>query len=154
MTSPQDTGGQLPPPERRGDQTAISPAPPQEPGSALPPGPRTPAPVNHRLRRTRIGGVWVGLALSAIVLLLLLIFILQNGESVGISYLGAHGHLPLGVALLLAAVAGALLVTIPASGRIIQLRRTARRHRRIDAARQAAPPQSTPAPSGQPGNQA
>ena len=38
----------------------------------------------------------------AVVLLLLLIFILQNGTQVSVSYLGAHGHLPLGVALLLA----------------------------------------------------
>jgi uncharacterized integral membrane protein len=105
------------------------------------------------LRRTRLSGLWVGLALSAIVLLLLLVFILENGQSATVSYFGAHGHLPLGVALLLAAVAGALFVTIPASGRIMQLRRTARRHRRIDSTRPIAP-QSTVPPGGQPGTQA
>jgi uncharacterized integral membrane protein len=120
---------------------------------------------HHRLRRTRIGGVWVGLALSAVVLLLLLVFILENGQRATVSYFGAHGHLPLGVALLLAAVAGALLVTIPAAGRIIQLRRTARRHRRIDAAHPPVPPpanapqdttapQNAATPSSQTGNQA
>ena len=103
---------------------------PWSPGPAAGRPPEQPAgPSRHRaLRRTRTGGVWVGLALSAVVLLLLLVFILENGQRVDIAYFGAHGHLPLGVALLLAAVAGALLVIIPGTVRIVQLRRTARRH--------------------------
>jgi uncharacterized integral membrane protein len=88
---------------------------------------------NHVIKRTRIGGVWLASALFALVLLLLLIFILENGHSVDISYFGMHGHLPLGVALLLAAVLGVLLVVIPGTGRIVQLRVTARRHRQMDA---------------------
>jgi lipopolysaccharide assembly protein A len=100
----------------------------------------------HKIRRTRMGGAWTGLALAAIVLIFLLVFILENGKQVSISYFGAHGHLPLGVALLFAAVAGALLVMIPGTGRILQLRRTARRHRKLDAARQAPTPGVAPAP--------
>jgi uncharacterized integral membrane protein len=72
------------------------------------------------------------------VLLLLLIFILENGGRVDVAFFGAHGHLPLGVALLLAAVLGVLMVVIPGSARIIQLRMTARRHRSADASRLAA----------------
>jgi uncharacterized integral membrane protein len=102
-------------------------------------------PAQHVVRRTRIGGVWVSSALFAVVLLLLLIFILENGQRVDIGYFGAHGHLPLGVALLLAAVLGVLLVVIPGTGRIVQLRILARRHRRIDAARPTAPPRASPA---------
>ena len=105
-------------------------------------------PPRHRaLRRTRMGGVWVGLALSAVVLLLLLVFILENERKVDIAFFGAHGHLPLGVALLLAAVAGALLVLIPGTVRIVQLRRTARRHH---AAAQQASSSSQPAAPAQP----
>ena len=99
-----------------------------------------PAPAHHVVRRTRAGGAWLGLALSAIVLLLLLVFILENQQSAKISYFGAHGELPLGVALLLAAVAGALLVVIPGSARIMQLRATARRHRSADAKRRGSGP--------------
>ena len=99
-------------------------------------------PAQHVVKRTRIGGVWVASALFAVVLLLLLIFILENGQRVDIGYFGAHGHLPLGVALLLAAVLGVLLVVIPGTGRIIQLRFLARRHRRLDAQRGAAAPQA------------
>lgn len=90
-------------------------------------------PAQHVVQRTRVGGLWIASALFAVVLLLLLIFILENGQRVDIGYFGAHGHLPLGVALLLAAVLGVLLVVIPGTGRIVQLRFVARRHRRVDA---------------------
>src|SRR5579862_6498557 len=58
------------------------------PGQAPAATPSRPvAPVRpHKVRRTRIGGTWVGLGISAIVLLLLLIFILENGKSVDIGY--------------------------------------------------------------------
>jgi len=68
-----------------------------------------------------------------VVLLLLLIFILENRREVDIAYFGAHAHIPLGVALLLAAVLGGLLVAIPAGARIIQQRRAARRRSRAAA---------------------
>ncbi|GAA4710830.1 hypothetical protein GCM10023215_61020 [Pseudonocardia yuanmonensis] len=74
--------------------------------------------------------MWVGLVLSAIVLLFLLVFILQNLNPVQIHFLGATGTLPTGVALLFAAIAGVLLVAIPGSARIVQLRRAAKKGRR------------------------
>ena len=83
--------------------------------------------VRGRVPRSRMGGVWVALVVAAIVFLLLLIFILQNGQRAQVSFLGAHGHLPMGVALLLAAVFGVLLVALPGTARIIQLRMVARR---------------------------
>jgi len=100
-------------------------------------------PPPHKIRRTRIGGIWVAAALFAVVLLLLLIFILENGQKIMVSFFGAAGHLPLGVALLLAAVLVVLLVVIPGTGRILQLRMTARRHRRADAA-PTPPPSEAP----------
>ena len=81
--------------------------------------------------------MWLASGSFAVVLLLLLIFILENGHSVDVAYFGAHGHLPLGVALLLAAVLGILMVVIPGTARVVQLRLTARRHRRVDASHQA-----------------
>lgn len=71
----------------------------------------------------------------AIVLVLLLIFILQNTESVKISYFAASGHLPLAVALLLAAVGGILLAGLAGGLRIWQLRRRLRRSHQRTAAR-------------------
>ena len=111
-------------------------APPEQaaPPTAVPP----PLPPQHRIKRTRTSGIWVAVGFFAVILLLLLIFILQNGTQVSVSYLGMHGHLPLGVALLLAAVSGVLLVVLAGAARISQLRATARRHRRVDAKRAAA----------------
>jgi uncharacterized integral membrane protein len=115
------------------DPGTVEPEPGATPaGTATPPVPR-PLPADHALKRTRAGGTWVAIACFAVLLLFLLIFILQNGHEVAVSYLGANGHVPLGVALLLAAVCGALLVVLAAMARILQLRTTARRHRRLDA---------------------
>jgi uncharacterized integral membrane protein len=57
-----------------------------------------------------------------VVLVLLLVFVIQNTKSVKVSFLTASGNMPLGVALLLAAVGGVLLAGIVASLRIWQLR--------------------------------
>jgi len=108
-----------------------------QPGAptAGPPQPG-PGPVpDHKIKHTRISGVWFAVVFFAVVLLFLLIFILQNGREVDISYLGAHGHLPLGVALLLAAVCGVLLAILAGVARMAQLHSVARRHRRSDAKR-------------------
>jgi uncharacterized integral membrane protein len=81
-------------------------------------------------KRTRLSATWVALGCFSILLLFALLFILQNGHSVDISYLGAHGHLPLGVALLLAGLCGAALVGLAGTARILQLRNHARRQRK------------------------
>ena len=114
----------------RSRRTGPPTAPEQPPAAPLP---------QHKIKRTRISGLWVAVAFFAVILLLLLIFILQNGATVHLSYLGMHGHLPLGVALLLAAVSGVLLTMLAGAARISQLRTVARRHRRADARRAAAP---------------
>jgi lipopolysaccharide assembly protein A len=130
-------------PERVPPMTTDPQQNPAPAAAPAPPGADEPArePVTlpqHKIQRTRTGGVWVSVAFFAIVLLLLLIFILENGKTVDIAYFGAHGHLPLGVALLLAAVCGILLVVLAGAARISQLRTTARRHRRADTRRARA----------------
>ena len=102
------------------------------PPQANAPEPTTPAvpPAKQEfahVRRTRASGLWVGVTVAAVVLLVLLVFIIQNGQSVTISIFGGSMHLPLGVALLLAAILGVVVVAIPGYGRIIQLRRAMRR---------------------------
>ena len=77
-------------------------------------------------RRSRTGGLWVGMILSALVLLVLLIFILQNRAPVQIAFLSWTATLPTGIALLFAAIAGVLLVALPGAARMLQLRRAAR----------------------------
>jgi lipopolysaccharide assembly protein A len=71
-----------------------------------------------------------GLIAGVLVLAVVMIFIIQNAHAVGISFLGAHLRLSLAVALLLAAIAGALIMAVAGTARITQLRRIARRARR------------------------
>ena len=103
-------------------QSEISPDTP-----ALPDTPTTPAHLTGaaRVTRTRISGIWIAVIVAALLLIFLLIFILQNLASATVHYLGASGTLPLGVALLLASVGGALLVALVGTARILQLRRLA-----------------------------
>jgi len=77
--------------------------------------------------RTRAAGLWIASILFAVVLLLLLIFILLNTRRTEINFFGTHASPPIGVALLLAAVFGILLVALPGTARILQLRLLARR---------------------------
>ncbi len=89
--------------------------------------------------RSGVGVVWVGLVLSALVLIVLLIFILQNPAPVRITFLAWDGVLPTGVSLLFAAVAGALIVAVPGSLRILQLRSQARSQTRGDREQESRP---------------
>ncbi|HEY0640686.1 MAG TPA: lipopolysaccharide assembly protein LapA domain-containing protein [Pseudonocardiaceae bacterium] len=90
-------------------------------------GTRAPATPREGLRRTRVSGTWVAVIVAAIVLIFLLVFILQNLTTVTVKFLGLSGSLPLGVAMLFAAIAGAILVALIGTARILQLRRLAKR---------------------------
>jgi len=67
---------------------------------------------------------------GVVALIVVIIFIIQNARAVNISFLGAHLKLSLAVALLLAAIAGALVMAAAGTARISQLRRIMRRNRR------------------------
>jgi len=71
-----------------------------------------------------------GLIAGILGLVVVMIFIIQNAHAVNISFLGAHLRLSLAVALLLAAIAGALVMAVAGTARITQLRRIMRRDRR------------------------
>ncbi|MDG3010886.1 DUF1049 domain-containing protein [Rhodococcus sp. D2-41] len=71
----------------------------------------------------------MGIIIGVLVLILILIFVVQNSTSVHFSYLGAHFSLPAGVAMLLAVIVGVILMAIVGTARIHQLRR-ALKHRR------------------------
>ncbi|MEO6083152.1 MAG: lipopolysaccharide assembly protein LapA domain-containing protein [Umezawaea sp.] len=86
------------------------------------------APTSHtKLRPTRISGTWVAVIVAIFVLIFLLVFILQNLTDVTITFLAGSFTLPLGVSLLFAAIAGALLVALIGAARITQLRRQTKR---------------------------
>jgi uncharacterized integral membrane protein len=71
----------------------------------------------------------VATAAAVLLLVMLIVFILQNSTRVEVHYLGLAGSLPLGMALLIAAVGGGVLVAIAGVARVTQLRMNARRTR-------------------------
>jgi len=119
---------------------ATTTLPPASPNGSAPNGsapngsaaPREPAQAAPRRRgmSTRISGVRTALIVGIVALIVVLIFIIQNAHAVSISFLGAHLHLSLAVALLLAAIAGALVMAAAGTARITQLRHIMRRDRR------------------------
>jgi uncharacterized integral membrane protein len=88
-----------------------------------------------RVPSTRTSSAWTLLAVGTLVVLLMLVFILQNTQHARVNFLWLHGSIPLGAALLLSAVVGALIVLCLGAGRLLQVRLATRRHRRaVDAA--------------------
>lgn len=77
---------------------------------------------------TRGASSWLAVAAGMILLVILLVFILQNLQEVKVSFFTVHWRAPLAVDLLFATVLGGLVVFTAGSVRIIQLRRIARRH--------------------------
>ena len=136
QTGPTQTGPTQTGPTQTGP-TQTGPVPPRHPErlpdhvtTRIPTGQTTTTPIPVP-RHSRVGGLWTGLIVSAVVLILLLVFVLQNLTQMPITFLFWTVNLPIGVAMLFAAIAGILLVAIPGGLRMLQLRRAARRANRI-----------------------
>ena len=76
---------------------------------------------------TRAGALWTSLVIGFLILILLLVFITQNMETMSFTFLGWHWSLPLGVAMLLAAIGGGLITVAVGTVRMLQLRRAAKK---------------------------
>jgi len=137
-TSPEDLEGGTPQLDEAGDEPepaadAVRPEPDET--NVVQPDPSAEPPYTH----TRASGVWAAVVTSLVVLVILIVFILENPRDVRVDFFGAHGSLPLGVALLLAAVIGGLVVVMFGTARILQLRHRARRQHRLFKAKNAPP---------------
>jgi len=92
-----------------------------QPALGQPPEPAPP------VRPTRAGRLWVTIVLGMVVLALLLVFIFQNLHHTTVHFFTASGSIPVALALLFAALAGAAFVVLVGSVRIVQLRKGVRR---------------------------
>jgi lipopolysaccharide assembly protein A len=126
---PQPDSQPVPAPAAPPSQPAPGTAPPADNTAMAPPPEATTAPPAERdpLRRSRASNFWIAVVGFGVLLVLLVIFILQNRQSVEVSYLGLNGHMPLAAAMLISVAAGLLLAAIAGSVRILQLRRRVRR---------------------------
>lgn len=97
------------------------------PAEATPVPPAAPAPVQKSARGSFAGGTWTALVVGALLLILLLIFILQNQTKVDVVFFVWEFTIPAGVGFLLAAIAGALIMAMVGAVRMFQLRRQVRK---------------------------
>ena len=118
------------PAAQRPEQDPADSSLPAEPEVAPADGEATLA--EHTIEPTRTSMVWTMVGIGVVLLVAILVFILQNGQRVRMRFLMVNGTLPLGVALLFAALLGALLVLVAGAARVLQLRVVARRHRHTD----------------------
>lgn len=92
------------------------------------------------VKRGVSGTVWAALIVGVIVLILLLVFIIQNNVATQFEFLAWTFSLPLGVAMLLSAIAGALIMALVGSVRMFtlshRLRKLERERERIKHALQ------------------
>jgi uncharacterized integral membrane protein len=96
---------------------------------------RTPSAQSSRqrgehFRHTRISAAWVSVVVAIVFGVALIDFIAQNTTYVRIDFFTESGRMPLSVALLVAALLGAIVVVGVGIGRVAQLRLTMRRLRR------------------------
>ncbi|MGQ4597522.1 lipopolysaccharide assembly protein LapA domain-containing protein [Nocardia sp. R6R-6] len=75
---------------------------------------------------SRAGYAWTGLVVGVLILVVLLIFILQNLDQVQVHLFFWDFSLPLGVTVLLSVIGGALVMASVGGVRILQLRRRAK----------------------------
>ena len=123
------------PPPSTGSPTGSSTGSGPEAGSPPPSGqtstsPQSPTRTEDPLRGSRTSGIWVAVVGLGLVLLLLVIFIAQNTQTVNVAFLGWEGTAPLSVTLLAAAVGGLFLAVAAGTLRILQLRRRVRRDKK------------------------
>ena len=84
------------------------------------------------LRGSRASGMWAAMVLLVVVLVLVSIFVMQNTQSVTITYFGWTGQAPLAATLLIAVAAGLVLALAAGSARILQLRHRVRREQKLN----------------------
>jgi uncharacterized integral membrane protein len=104
------------------------PEPAAVPSSPTAPTPATaPAPAK---KRSLSRAAWLALVVGVIVLVFMLIFILQNNSPAQFTLLAWSFTTPMGVAMLFAAIAGALVTAMVGTIRMIVLGRSVRRLQR------------------------
>ncbi|MGE2691755.1 LapA family protein [Mycolicibacterium pulveris] len=109
------------------------PDPAKEPSRGTPPEPTGTA-GEYMLRPesavkfTRAAALWAALITGFVILIVLLVFIMQNTDTTTIHFMVWEWNLPVGVAILLAAVCGGLLAVAIGTARMVQLRRAAKKN--------------------------
>jgi uncharacterized integral membrane protein len=117
-------------------------SPPASTGQAPPRGrgkrARSSSPAEGGVRHTRISGAWAAVAVTTVLGVALVDFIVENTRSVEIHFFSVAGRISVAAALLAAALAGAAVVLAIGVARTAQLRLSIRHRRQAHEAASAA----------------
>ena len=97
-------------------------ASPDQPSTKNPSGPAPaagPPGTDPAAKLTRAGALWTSLILGFLILIVLLIFVAQNTADTPFTFFNLHWNLPLGVAMLLAAIGGGFITFTIGTARIL-----------------------------------
>ena len=83
----------------------------------------SPAKPAHPVKGSLAGGTWIALIAGALLLIVLLVFIMQNQNQVDLVLFAWNFRFPAGIGFLLAAIGGALIMALVGGVRMFQLRR-------------------------------
>lgn len=101
---------------------------PREEAAASPTEPKKKAgKKSERVSGSVAASTWVALILGAILLVLMLVFILQNQAQVDINLFAWSFQLPAGIAYLFSTIIGALIMALVGGWRMLELRRQVRK---------------------------
>ena len=123
MTTPQ--------PDEEFEYTAVEPTA-EEPASneLVHNEPVREEPVREEPTRVKVSiaaSTWIALIIGFLLLILLIVFILQNQQSVELNIFAWSGAFPAGIAFLLFAIGGALFMALIGGWRMLELRRQIKR---------------------------
>ncbi|MDK8764317.1 LapA family protein [Corynebacterium minutissimum] len=122
--------------------TAAYETPPETTGAVEPVGTTTdnttstttPAPTadknDGKVKGSFAASTWIALIVGFLLLIVLIIFILQNQHEVPLNFLNWSVEFPAGVTYLICAIAGALIMALVGGWRMFELRRQVRKQAR------------------------
>lgn len=86
--------------------------------------------VEQKAKSSIAGGTWTALLFGIVLLVILLVFILQNQNHVDVNFFSWTWRAPSGVSYLISALIGAAIMALVGGWRIVELRRQVRRANR------------------------
>ncbi|MGV0367773.1 LapA family protein [Corynebacterium aurimucosum] len=127
--SPEEFRTTAPAEEPLTDYTAEAPAT----EGSVEPVPTTPDYENQndgKVKGSFAASTWIALIVGFLLLIVLIIFILQNQHQVPLNFLNWSVQFPAGVTYLICAIAGALIMALVGGWRMFELRRQVRKQAR------------------------
>ena len=113
-------------PNEEFEYTEIEPA--TEETAPLKPTSVEPTPAQPtKVKGSIAASTWIALIIGFLLLILLIVFILQNQQSVELNIFAWSGAFPAGIAFLLFAIGGALFMALIGGWRMLELRRQIKR---------------------------